>query len=123
MFFGITYVNMIHIILPEFIQHYVAGGWCIFSAIGYFLVVIGIQINNRSMLLPGLLVSIVNIVIALLQAALDILTIVGIFGGILGLIFAVFAAYYTVCLKALYDKMGSTAPPPPMEEQQHFDQV
>jgi len=120
-----TYVDMLHILLPDEISHYVAAGWCVISAICYILVIIGIQINNRSLLLPGVLVSLGNIVICLLQALLDAITIIGIFGAIGGAIYAVFLAYYTVCLKALYDKMGDSAPPPaPMEcQEQQFDQV
>ena len=37
--------------------------------------------------------------IKLVQALLDAITIIGIFGAIGGAIYAVFLAYYTVCLK------------------------
>lgn len=122
---GITYVGMLHFVLPESISGYVAGSWCILTAVSYLLVVVGIQISNRAMLLPAMAMSLGNIVILLLQAAINAITIILIFHAIVGLIFVAFLAYYTVCLKALYDKMGQEAPPPAgMEgEQQYFDQV
>lgn len=122
---GITYVQMLHYIMPDSISPYVAGSWCIVTAISYLLVVVGIQISNRMMLLPAIAMSLGNIIICLLQAALNAIMIIGIFSAIGGLIFTIFLAYYTVCLKALYDKMGAAAPPPGgMEgEQQYFDQV
>jgi len=119
-----TYVDMLHILLPDEVSHYVAAGWCVISAICYILVIVGIQINNRSLLLPAVLASLGNIVICLLQALLDAITIIGIFGAVGGAIYALILAYYTVCLKALYDKMEGSAPPPPMEcQEQQFDQV
>merc|ERR1712001_524805 len=99
-----SYVDMVHTLLPDVISHYVAAGWCVISAICYILVVVGLQIGNRSLLLPGVFVSLGNIVICLLQAVLN--AIILIFSAIGGVIYAVFLAYYTVCLKALYDKMA-----------------
>lgn len=122
MVFGVTYMEMIHALLPESIEEWITISWCILSAIAYLLVVIGIQINNRMLLLPGILMSIGNIVLSGVQAALHLITIIGMFSAIGGFIFCLLLAYYTICLKALYDKMGAAAPPP-MECQEHFDQV
>lgn len=120
---GKTYLEMLHYIMPESIEFIVSITWCAISALAYLLVVAGMQIDNRMLLLPGIIMSLGNVVICLLQAVLNIITIIGIFSGIAGVVYAVFLAYYTVCLKALYDKMGASAPPPPMEGQQQFDQV
>jgi len=62
-----TYVDMLHMLLPDVVSHYVAAGWCVISAICYILVIVGIQINNRSLILPAVLVSLGNIAICLLQ--------------------------------------------------------
>lgn len=89
---------------------------CLVNVAAFGLVLFGLQKGIAKYLLPAIFLCLVDVIIGVVWAIIQFVTVVLFISGLFTLASAALTAYYFIALKNVYDDMGNaSAPAPPAE--------
>jgi len=83
--------------------------WCVGNVAAYVLVILGMKKSNKLYVIPALVLSVFNIVVGVIQAIINFVSL-WFFSAVAILVITALTTYYILGLKTVYDDLASGGP-------------